>query len=91
MGSIFENLIRRFNELANETAGDHFTPREVIRLMVNLIFAENQLDLKKKGIIRTLFDPACGTGGMLTIGKEHVHRRDQIHAILEHKKGGQPS
>jgi type I restriction enzyme M protein len=72
MGYIFEELIRRFNEQANETAGEHFTPREVIRLMVNLIFAENQTDLKKKGIIRTLYDPACGTGGMLTIGKEHI-------------------
>ena len=72
MGYIFEELIRRFNEQSNETAGEHFTPREVIRLMVNLIFAENQSDLKQKGIIRTLYDPACGTGGMLTIGKEHI-------------------
>ncbi len=72
MGYIFEELIRRFNEQANETAGEHFTPREVIRLMVNLLFAENQENLKKKGIIRTLYDPACGTGGMLTIGKEHI-------------------
>jgi type I restriction enzyme M protein len=72
MGYIFEELIRRFNEQANETAGEHFTPREVIRLMVNVLFAENKDDLKKKGIIRTLYDPACGTGGMLTIGKEHI-------------------
>ena len=72
MGYIFEELIRRFNEQANETAGEHFTPREVIRLMVYLLFAVNQEDLKKKGIIRTLYDPACGTGGMLTIGKEHI-------------------
>lgn len=72
MGYVFEELIRRFNEQANETAGEHFTPREVIRLMVNLIFAESQADLKKKGIIRTLYDPACGTGGMLTIGKEYI-------------------
>jgi type I restriction enzyme M protein len=72
MGYIFEDLIRRFNEQANETAGEHFTPREVIRLMVNVLFAENKDDLKKKGIIRTLYDPACGTGGMLTIGKEHI-------------------
>lgn len=72
MGYIFEELIRRFNEQANETAGEHFTPREVIRLMVNLLFAENQENLKKSGIIRTLYDPACGTGGMLTIGKEHI-------------------
>jgi type I restriction enzyme M protein len=72
MGYIFEELIRRFNEQSNETAGEHFTPREVIRLMVSLIFAEHEGDLKKKGIIRTLYDPACGTGGMLTIGKEHI-------------------
>lgn len=72
MGYIFEELIRKFNEQANETAGEHFTPREVIRLMVNLLFAENQDQLKKKGIIRTVYDPACGTGGMLTIGKEHI-------------------
>ncbi len=72
MGYIFEELIRRFNEQANETAGEHFTPREVIRLMVNVLFAENKNDLRKKGIIRTLYDPACGTGGMLTIGKEHI-------------------
>jgi type I restriction enzyme M protein len=72
MGYIFEELIRKFNEQANETAGEHFTPREVIRLMVNLLFAENQDQLKKKGIIRTVYDPACGTGGMLSIGKEHI-------------------
>jgi type I restriction enzyme M protein len=72
MGYIFEELIRRFNEQSNETAGEHFTPREVIRLMVNLVFAEHQEALKQKGIIRTLYDPACGTGGMLTIAKEHI-------------------
>jgi type I restriction enzyme M protein len=65
MGYIFEELIRRFNEAANETAGDHFTPREVIRLMVNLLFAPDGDLLVKKGIVRTLLDPACGTGGML--------------------------
>jgi type I restriction enzyme M protein len=82
MGYIFEELIRRFNEQSNETAGEHFTPREVIRLMVNLIFAENQSDLKKKGIIRTLFDPACGTGGMLTIGREHILQRINPNAEI---------
>jgi type I restriction enzyme M protein len=75
MGYIFEELIRRFNEQANETAGDHFTPREVIKLMVNVLFAEHQDELKGKGIIRNLFDPACGTGGMLTIAKEHIHEK----------------
>jgi type I restriction enzyme M protein len=70
MGYIFEELIRRFNEAANETAGDHFTPREVIRLMVNLLFAPDRDLLVKKGIVRTLFDPACGTGGMLAVADE---------------------
>lgn len=74
MGSIFEILIRKFSELSNETAGEHFTPREVIRLMVNLLFAEHKDELQGKGIIRTIFDPACGTGGMLTIAKEHIHQ-----------------
>ena len=66
MGYIFEELIRRFNEASNEEAGDHFTPREVIRLMVNLIFAPDNDILTTKGIVKTLYDPACGTGGMLS-------------------------
>ena len=65
MGLIFENLIRRFNELANETAGDHFTPREVIRLMVNILFIEDDRLLATPGTVRKLLDPACGAGGML--------------------------
>jgi type I restriction enzyme M protein len=73
MGYVFEELIRRFNEAANETAGDHFTPREVIRLMVNLLFAPDRDLLVKKGILRTLFDPACGTGGMLAVADEYLH------------------
>ncbi len=60
MGYIFEELLRRFSEMSNETAGEHYTPREVIRLMVSLIFAEHKDELKGKGIIRTVFDPACG-------------------------------
>ena len=63
MGLIFENLIRRFNELANETAGDHFTPREVIRLMVNILFIRDDALLSTAGTVRKLLDPACGTGG----------------------------
>lgn len=73
MGYVFEELIRRFNEAANETAGDHFTPREVIRLMVNLLFAPDRDLLVKKGIVRTLLDPACGTGGMLAVADEYLH------------------
>jgi type I restriction enzyme M protein len=73
MGLIFEDLIRRFNEASNETAGDHFTPREVIRLMVNLLFEPDGAVLRKAGIVRTLFDPACGTGGMLSVSEEYLH------------------
>jgi len=72
MGYIFEELIRKFNEAANETAGDHFTPREVIRLMVNLLFEPDGDVLTKKGIVKTLLDPACGTGGMLAVADEYL-------------------
>jgi type I restriction enzyme M protein len=72
MGYIFEELIRRFNEASNEEAGDHFTPREVIRLMVNLIFSPDNDVLITKGIVKTLFDPACGTGGMLSVSEEYL-------------------
>ena len=72
MGTIFEELIRKFAESSNETAGEHFTPREVIRLMVNLLFAEDDDALRKPGIVRTMYDPACGTGGMLSVAEEHL-------------------
>jgi type I restriction enzyme M protein len=72
MGLIFEDLIRRFNEASNETAGDHFTPREVIRLMVNLLFTPDSEALRTKGVVRTLYDPACGTGGMLSVSEEYL-------------------
>lgn len=72
MGYIFEELIRRFNEASNEEAGDHFTPREVIRLMVNLIFASDSDTLTTKGIVKTLYDPAAGTGGMLSVSEEYL-------------------
>ena len=72
MGLIFENLIRRFNELANETAGDHFTPREVIRLMVNLLFINDDRLLATAGTVRKLLDPACGTGGMLAEAQRYL-------------------
>jgi type I restriction enzyme M protein len=72
MGLVFEELIRKFAELSNETAGEHFTPREVIRLMVNLIFVEDDEVLTKPGVVRTIYDPAAGTGGMLSISEEHL-------------------
>ena len=78
MGLIFENLIRRFNELANETAGDHFTPRDVIRLMVSILFIEDDALLATPGTVRKLLDPACGTGGMLAEAQNYLweHHRE---------------
>lgn len=74
MGLVFEELIRKFAELSNETAGEHFTPREVIRLMVNLLFIEDD-DVLRSGhaVVRTLYDPTAGTGGMLSIADEFLH------------------
>ena len=72
MGYIFEELIRRFNEASNEEAGDHFTPREVIRLMVNLLFMPDSDVLTTRGILKTLYDPACGTGGMLSVAEDYL-------------------
>jgi type I restriction enzyme M protein len=81
MGYLYEELIRRFSELSNETAGEHFTPREVIRLMVNLLFIEDDDLLAKPGVKATLYDPACGTGGMLSVAEEYV-RSHNPHAEL---------
>jgi type I restriction enzyme M protein len=72
MGYLYEELVRRFSELSNETAGEHFTPREVIRLMVNLLFIEDDRLLTKRGIVKTILDPACGTGGMLSVAEDHL-------------------
>ena len=72
MGSMFEELIRRFAEQSNETAGEHFTPREVIRLMVNLLFIEDDDVLRKAGVVKTLYDPAAGTGGMLSVAEDFL-------------------
>lgn len=72
MGLVFEELIRKFAEISNETAGEHFTPREVIRLMVNLIFVEDDEVLSKPGVVRTIYDPTAGTGGMLSIAGEYL-------------------
>ena len=72
MGYIFEDLIRRFNEASNEEAGDHFTPREVIRLMVDILFEPDSEILTSKGIVKTIYDPAMGTGGMLSVSEEYL-------------------
>lgn len=72
MGYIVEELIRRLSEASNETAGEHFTPREVIRLMVNLLLCEEATALTAKGIIQTIYDPACGTSGMLSVAEEYL-------------------
>ena len=76
MGLVFENLIRRFNELANETAGDHFTPREVIHLMVDLLFIGDDNLLTKAGYAVKMLDPACGTGGMLAEAQSYMRRHN---------------
>jgi type I restriction enzyme M protein len=72
MGLVFEELIRKFAEISNETAGEHFTPREVIRLMVNLLFIEDDDVLAKPGVVRTIYDPTAGTGGMLSVAGEYL-------------------
>ncbi|WP_406729473.1 class I SAM-dependent DNA methyltransferase [Streptomyces sp. GD-15H] len=77
MGYIFEELIRRFAEQSNETAGEHFTPREVIKLMVNLLVAPDADALSIPGVVRTVMDPACGTGGMLSAAEDHIKALNQ--------------
>ena len=76
MGLIFEELIRRFAEASNEAAGEHFTPREVVRLMVNILFSSDNDALSKPGIIRSLYDPAAGTGGMLSVAEEYFREHN---------------
>ena len=78
MGYIFEELIRISNEQSNETAGEHFTPRDVIRLMSAILFTPDRDQLNRRGIIRTIFDPTCGTGGMVNLGKQFI--RDMCDA-----------
>ncbi|MEQ8559749.1 MAG: class I SAM-dependent DNA methyltransferase [Henriciella sp.] len=78
MGLAFEELIRKFAEASNDTAGEHFTPREVIKLMVSLIFVEDDDVLSKPGVVRTIYDPTAGTGGMLSVADEYLaeHNKD---------------
>jgi len=83
MGLVFENLIRQFSELANETAGDHFTPREVIRLMVGILFVDDSDLLSTAGTVRTVLDPACGTGGMLAEAQNYLREHhDQARLFV---------
>ena len=82
MGYIFEELIRRFAEQSNETAGEHFTPREVIKLMVNLLVTPDADALSLPGVVRTVMDPACGTGGMLSATDDHIKALNP-HATVE--------
>jgi type I restriction enzyme M protein len=72
MGTIFEELIRRFNEALNENPGEHFTPRDVVHLMVDLLLADDEDRIRRHGVVRTVYDPCCGSGGMLMIAKEHI-------------------
>jgi len=82
MGLVFEELVRRFNEQANEEAGDHFTPREVIRLMTHIMYTEDE-DVYKPGIVRTIYDPTCGTGGMLSASEEYIKEHNpDAHLLL---------
>ena len=87
MGQVFEELLRRFSEMSNETSGEHYTPRDVVRLLVSLLFAEHGEDLRGQGVIRSIFDPCCGTGGMLTIGKEYF--REEINPDADIRLLGQ--
>jgi type I restriction enzyme M protein len=84
MGLVFEELIRKFAEISNETAGEHFTPREVIRLMVNLLFIEDDEVLSKPGVVRTIYDPTAGTGGMLSIAGEYLEEHNPGARLTMH-------
>lgn len=83
MGHIFEELLRKFSEMSNETAGEHYTPRDVISLMAELLLEPDKTDLKRPHVIKKIYDPACGTGGMLTVAKdyilEHINKEADIY------------
>ncbi len=82
MGYIFEEIIRRFSESHNEDAGQHYTPREVIRLMVNILFYDDNSTLSGKNVARTIYDPACGTGGMLSVAEEYLHELNSSTELM---------
>ena len=82
MGYIFEEIIRRFSEAHNEDAGQHYTPREVIRLMVNILFCDDNDLLSGANVAKTIYDPACGTGGMLSVAEEYLHELNASTELL---------
>lgn len=82
MGYIFEEIIRRFSEAHNEDAGQHYTPREVIRLMVNILFYDDNDILSGKNVAKTVYDPACGTGGMLSVAEEYLHELNKATELM---------
>jgi len=87
MGQIFEELLRKFSEMSNETSGEHYTPRDVVKLLVSMVFSQDSDDLQGDGKVRSIFDPCCGTGGMLTTGQEWVH--ENINDKVEFRLLGQ--
>lgn len=82
MGYIFEEIIRRFSEAHNEDAGQHYTPREVIELMVNILFYDDNDVLSGNNVAKTIYDPACGTGGMLSVAEEYMHKMNASTEIM---------
>lgn len=87
MGGIFEELLRKFSEISNETSGEHYTPRDIVRLLVSLVFSGAKENLEGEGNIRSIFDPCCGTGGMLTIGNEWI--RENVQSDIKVHQFGQ--
>lgn len=81
MGYLFEELVRKFNEQANEEAGDHFTPREVIKLMAHITYTGEE-DIYKSGIVKTVYDPTCGTGGMLSVSEEYIRSHNNKANVI---------
>ena len=87
MGTIYEELIRRFSEESNETSGEHFTPRDIVSLLVKSLFHDEKNELQQKGLVRTIYDPTCGTGGMLSVSKSWI--LDNINKDIEINLFGQ--
>ena len=87
MGQVFEELLRKFNEQSIQNNGQYYTPRDVIQLLVGLVFSESQDDLQEEGLVRSIYDPCVGTGGMLTVGKEYVNKH--INANVDWILAGQ--
>ncbi len=79
MGRIFEEILRRFSEMSNETSGEHYTPRDIVQLLVSLVFSPDKEKLKQEGKIISVFDPCCGTGGMLSVGKDWLNENTPLN------------